>query len=110
MVSSASGTCLATDAKVASTFFSKFAGPMLRKGLPEGGGLVILSGGPIHVLFMRFALDIAHTDQQGNVLRVLRGIKPWRLGAFVRKCRLPLSCRPGRRRAQEDDVTVLEGV
>ena len=47
------GVCLATNAELVSSFFAKFAGLMLRKDLPEGGGMVILSGEPIHMFFMR---------------------------------------------------------
>ncbi len=113
IVNSTRGTCLATDAEVASSFFAKFAGLMLRKSLPEGGGMVILSGEPIHMFFMRFALDVVHTDGQGKVLRVLHGIKPWRLGPFVRKCRMAIEVPAGtaaRTGTVEGDVIVLEDI
>jgi uncharacterized membrane protein (UPF0127 family) len=113
VVNSTRGACLASDAEVASSFFAKFAGLMLRKGLPEGGGLVILSGEPIHMFFMRFALDVVHTDQQGTVLRILHGIKPWRLGPYVRKCRMAIELPAGtaaRTGTVEGDVIVLENL
>ena len=46
------------QSELASSFFAKFAGLMLRKDLPEGGGMAIVSGEPIHMFFMRFALDV----------------------------------------------------
>ncbi len=35
------------------------------------------------MFFMRLALDVIHADKQGTVLRILPGIRPWRLGPFV---------------------------
>ncbi len=111
VLNSTRGAYLADDAELASSFFAKFAGLMLRRGLPEGGGLVIMSGEPVHMFFMRFALDIVHTDKQGTVLRVLHGIKPWRLGPFVRKCRMAIELPAGtaaRTGTVEGDAIVLE--
>jgi uncharacterized membrane protein (UPF0127 family) len=113
IVNSTRGVCLATNAELASSFFAKFAGLMLRKDLPEGGGMVILSGEPIHMFFMRFALDVIHADKEGTVLRILPGIKPWRLGPFVRKCKMAIELPAGtaaRTGTVEGDVIVLEDV
>jgi uncharacterized membrane protein (UPF0127 family) len=113
VLNSTRGSCLATDAELASSFFAKFAGLMLRKNLAEGGGLVIMSGEPIHMFFMRFALDVIHTNQQGVVLRILHGIKPWRLGPFVRKCRMAIELPAGtaaRTGTVVGDVIVLEDI
>ena len=62
------------------------------------------------MFFMRFALDVIHTDKQGTVLRILPGIKPWRLGPFVRKCRMAIELPAGtaaRTGTVEGDVIVL---
>jgi hypothetical protein len=37
----------------------------------------------IHMLFMSVEVDIAHVDPDGRVIRLLHGIKPWRLGPIV---------------------------
>jgi uncharacterized protein len=107
------GAYLATNAGVAGGFFTRFAGLMLRKSLPEGGGLVLIPGGQIHMFFMRFALDVVHADRQGTVLRVLHGIKPWRIGPIVRKCRIVVELPAGTAASTgtvEGDVIVLEDV
>ena len=83
IVNSTRGVCLATNAELASSFFAKFAGLMLRKDLPEGGGMVILSGEPIHMFFMRFAIDVAFVDADGRILHACHSIRPWRISRIV---------------------------
>src|SRR5207237_811360 len=82
------GTYLADDAGLATSFWHRGAGLMFRRALPAGGGLVLIPEGQIHMFFMRFPLDVVHADAQGTVLRLVRGLKPWRVGPIVRKCRM----------------------
>jgi uncharacterized membrane protein (UPF0127 family) len=84
---------------------------MLRKSLPEGGGLVLMPERQIHMFFMRFAIDVVHADQHGTVLRILHGIKPWRVGPIVRKSRMVIELPAGtaaRTGTAEGDVVVVE--
>ena len=78
------GTTVADRAEVAASFWSRGKGLIGRKSLPEGYGLVIRPCGSIHMFFMSIPLDVLHLDRDGRVLRVLAGIKPWRLGPIVR--------------------------
>jgi uncharacterized membrane protein (UPF0127 family) len=86
---------LASDAGLADGLFTRFAGLMFRKHLSEGTGLVLMPEGQIHMFFMRFPLDVIHADGQGNVLKILHGIKPWRVGPMVRKCRMVVELPAG---------------
>jgi len=80
---------------MATNVFTRFRGLMLCRALPPGEGLVLIPGGQIHMFFMRIPLDVIHADKQGTVLRVLHGIKPWRLGPLVRKCRIVVELPAG---------------
>jgi uncharacterized protein len=107
------GVYLAEDAGLASGFLSRGLGLMFRKSLPEGAGLVIKPGGQIHMFFMRFSIDVIHADKQGSILRVVHGIKPWRLGPMVRKSRLVVELPAGtaaRTGTTAGDVIALEDV
>src|SRR5262249_10394750 len=102
---------LATDAGLATGLLSRGIGLMFRKGLPEGGGLVLMPEGQIHMFFMRFPLDIIHADREGRVLRILHGIKPWRVGPIVRKFRMVVELPAGTAKGTgtvEGDVLTLE--
>jgi uncharacterized protein len=104
---------LAESAGMAVNFLTRFRGLMWRKTLPEGEGLVLIPGGQIHMFFMRIPLDVIHADRQGTILRILHGIKPWRLGPMVRKCRMVIELPAGtaaRTGTMVGDVVALEDV
>ena len=84
IVNETRGTTVADRAEVAASFWSRGKGLIGCKSLPEGSGLVIRPCGSIHMFFMSIPLDVLHLDRDGRVLRVLAGIKPWRLGPIVR--------------------------
>ncbi len=63
--------------ELATGFWSRFRGLMLRTSLPEGGGLLIEPCGSIHMLFMRFPLDIVFYNREGIVTKVATGVRPW---------------------------------
>jgi uncharacterized membrane protein (UPF0127 family) len=95
------GTVIAERLEDGSSFWSKFMGLMGRPSLPPGDGLWLPGGNSIHMLFMRFAIDIvfvskptpgdgrgdtrngrrdAHDgpDAPRRVVSVRRSLPPWR--------------------------------
>jgi len=83
IVNTTRGTTIADTVDVADSFWSRGKGLIGRKSLPEGYGLIIRPCGSIHMFFMSIPLDVLHLDKEGRVVRVLAGIKPWRLGPVV---------------------------
>ena len=75
---SVNGQILADEIRIADTFGSRFLGLMGKKELKEGQGLLLKRCGSIHTCFMRFPIDATFLDRRGNVLKVVRGIRPWR--------------------------------
>ena len=75
---SARTSVLGIDAEVAETFAQRLRGLIGRDGLARGTGLLIPRCNCIHTLFMRFAIDAVFLDGKDRVVRVVRGIKPWR--------------------------------
>lgn len=59
----------------ANTFWRRFAGLMGRR--ESAYGLWILPCDAIHMLFMRFSLDAVFLDQNGTVVAIRTGVKPW---------------------------------
>ncbi|HWE64253.1 MAG TPA: DUF192 domain-containing protein [Chloroflexota bacterium] len=105
------GVYLADDAGLATSFLSRGLGLMFRKTLPDGAGLVLMPEGQVHMFFMRFPLDIVHADAQGTILRIVPGLRPWRLGPMVRKCRMVIELPAGtaaRTGTRVGDVLALE--
>ena len=69
------------EAEVAETILERAKGLIGRRGLEPGRGLLIPRCNCIHTLFMRFPIDATFLDGRGDVVKVVRGIRPWR--AFV---------------------------
>ena len=66
------------DAEVAETFAERARGLIGRKSLAPGTGLLITRCNCIHTFFMRFAIDATFLDRRGEVVKVVRNIRPWR--------------------------------
>jgi uncharacterized membrane protein (UPF0127 family) len=73
------GTTVAEHVAVAGGAWSRFWGLMGRKRLEPGRGLLIRPCRSIHMFFMRFPIDAVFLDREGRVVRVVQGVKPWRL-------------------------------
>jgi uncharacterized membrane protein (UPF0127 family) len=79
------GTVLAGRLEDGSSFWSKFMGLMGRGSLPAGDGLWLPGENGIHMLFMRFAIDVVFVSPpaggKGGPRRVLSAnpaVRPWR--------------------------------
>lgn len=70
---------LGVKALVASSFFQRLRGLIGRNGLEKGMGMLILKCNCIHTFFMRFPIDAIFLDANGNVIRQVRSIRPWKL-------------------------------
>ena len=66
------------DAEVAESAFERMRGLIGRDGLERGKGMLITKCNCIHTLFMRFPIDATFLDCKGNVVKVVRNIRPWR--------------------------------
>ena len=78
-------TDAATGAVIAPTLLTAFdrdrrnRGLLGRDDLPAGHALVLAPCSGIHTFFMRFALDVVFVSRDGEVLKVRRHLRPWRL-------------------------------
>jgi len=84
------------DAEVAETFRERAKGLLGRDGLARGTGLLIRKCNCIHTFFMRFTIDATFLDRDGNVVKVVRNIPPWRpwvWGGRKAVCVLETACQ-----------------
>jgi hypothetical protein len=58
-----------------------------RPGLDPDSALILAPCNGIHTFFMRFRIDVAFVGRTGRVLKVVPGLRPWRIalstGAFA---------------------------
>jgi uncharacterized protein len=52
---------------------------MGRASLAPDEGILFTRTGSIHMFFMRFAIDVVYATADGKVLKLVRGIGPWRV-------------------------------
>ena len=70
---------LAAQAELAENFFQRAKGLLGRSSLAPGTGLLIRPCNSIHTFFMQFAIDVIFLNRQGQVLKIVRNLRPWRL-------------------------------
>jgi uncharacterized membrane protein (UPF0127 family) len=80
------GTAITADVELADTYFKRMAGLMFRKGLD--GALIFdmgrLTYDGIHMLFVRFPIDVLFLDDDKRIVDVRAGVMPWVGTAFPR--------------------------
>ena len=54
-----------------------------RASMDEGEGLWIVPCPMIHTFFMKFPIDVLFLDSGLRVVRVIEGLRPWRLSPWV---------------------------
>jgi hypothetical protein len=77
IVDATSDLVLATSAEEADTHWSRFRGLMGRRRLVDGSGLIIRPCKSIHMMFMRFPIDVVFFDKEGRVTSVSQRVRPW---------------------------------
>ena len=75
------GTLLASDAREARTFISRLVGLLGKSSLRPGEALVIDPCTSVHTAFMRFTIDVLYVNRDGDVIKVVPQLKPFRMSA-----------------------------
>ena len=76
------GTVLASELETADGLWGKFLGLMGRPDLPAGAGLWLPESNGIHMMFMRFPIDVIFLGRPGpegarSVVGLRRALRPW---------------------------------
>lgn len=111
MVRSSDGAVVVERLELARGFFSRARGLMGRAALPPGGGLLIEPCSSIHMMFMRFPLDVVFL-RAGRVVGVRARLRPWLGLAACRGATAALEVGAGeaaRHCIAEGDELVVEG-
>jgi uncharacterized membrane protein (UPF0127 family) len=70
-------TMLATNARLASSYWARFWGLMLKRRVPEGGGILLTKSSSIHSCFMLMRFDAVFLDDEGRVTKIVHRMRPW---------------------------------
>ena len=104
-------TVVADDVRIARSMWARFWGLMRKAELPDGQGLLIDPCSSIHMFFMRFPLDVVFLDKDDRVVKIVEGIKPWRMalgGGGKKALELPAGTAARARVEAGDQLTTAE--
>lgn len=73
-----SGVMVASHLETAFDSRARRRGLLGRDALDSGWALVMAPCSSVHTAFMRFPIDVVFTSRDGRVLKVARGLRPWR--------------------------------
>jgi uncharacterized membrane protein (UPF0127 family) len=66
---------------LATNPLTRMKGLLGRSSLEPGEGMLFRPAGSIHMFFMRFAIDAVFCDRDLVVLKVVPGLRPWRMAS-----------------------------
>jgi uncharacterized protein len=75
------GTVLSDRCHLAYSPLTRLRGLLGRSGLEPGESMLFRPAGSIHMMFMRFAIDAVFCDRDLVVLKVVPGLRPWRMAS-----------------------------
>ena len=65
------------EIKIADSFFTRLAGLMFQKKLPQATGLLLAPCNSVHMCFMRFSIDVIYLDKDYKILKLVKNLRPW---------------------------------
>ena len=86
---------IASRTVIADTFFLRMAGLLNRRSLPPGEALVITRCQSIHMIFMRFAIDVIFVSKANGVVGLAENIKPYQFSKIFFSSSLAIECPVG---------------
>lgn len=81
------GEVITANAEIADSFFRRFMGLMFRKEIADDYALHILPCNQIHMLNMRFPIDVIYLSEAGEVVRVDENVPVGKICKTVREAK-----------------------
>lgn len=91
----ATGRCIARHVHMACSFQSRCLGLLSRRDMRKEEGLLLVPGGSIHTLGMRFPIDVVFLNRQMRILALAEHVRPWRIRVAPRGTRRVLELAAG---------------
>ena len=76
-----------SNAEIANTFFSRFRGLMFRKEIDDNYALYITPCNQIHMLNMRFPIDVVYLSESGKVIKTDINVQPGKICKTVKNAK-----------------------
>lgn len=102
---------ITNNAQQADTFLSRFRGLMFRKSIADDYALHITPCNQIHMLNMRFAIDVIYLSENGTVVQVDENVQPGKICKTVKQAKSVIEMKASAARqkgiTKGDKITVL---
>lgn len=79
------GAVIVRNADIATGFWERFRGLMFAQSIPDSYGLLIRPCRQIHMMNMKFPLDIIYLSDDGTVVSIDEDMHPWQIGRTVKE-------------------------
>jgi uncharacterized membrane protein (UPF0127 family) len=70
------------------TLWERTKGLLGTKALQDGEGLLITPCNAVHTCFMTFPLGLVYLDREGNVVKLVEKLRPWRMSCCFAAARV----------------------
>ncbi len=80
----ADGVVVCEHCEIPESAVGRMRGLLGRDGLEPGSGMLIDRAPSVHMFFMRFPIDVVFLDRDRKVVRVVEGLRPWRVAGARR--------------------------
>lgn len=74
----ATDVMVVSDVELADSMWKRGRGLLGRSSLAPDEGMRFEPASSLHMLFMRFAIDVIYVDRDERVVKLVRNFKPWR--------------------------------
>jgi len=112
LINARTGQVMASTVEVALTSADRRRGLLGRNNLDVSAAFVLSPCCAIHTAFMRFPIDVIFLDREGEVIKVVRDLAPWRM-AMASRARAVVEFSGGSLRSRDilsGDRIYLRGV
>ncbi len=89
------GVVLAEEARLADSFLKRLTGLLGKKKLAKSQALIIKPCNSIHTFFMHFPIDVLFVNKNNAVIKVILGLKPFRLSGIYFNAAYAVELPPG---------------
>lgn len=89
------GVTLALEAKHATSFRERLLGLMFIKEMKGMDALILEPCNSIHNCFVRFPIDVIFLTNENEIVKIIRGFKPWRFSWIYFRARRVLEFPQG---------------
>lgn len=88
----------------ANTYYKRFIGLIGKNELNSNEGLFLTPCNSIHMMFMKFPIDLIFLDRKNKIVHITENIKPWQISRIVFRGQSVLEVAAGKVKETESKV------